>query len=169
MQSVSAFAVGWRRYHPQKKNYPTVGVNTRRTETQRCRCKNAKLQLRVLNCSWTATTMLLLQTLFSTEIEVCRYLYTLSIAGCHPLGRGVNCLQLAFDFGGTKRQYERRINCKIYSSHSVRVSWALVSGTALLSPAPRYLSGHTNRNNTNIKHRNSSVQPRFTAVCLSVA
>ena len=37
---------------------------------------------------------------------------------------------------------------------------------ALLCPAPRYLSGHTNRNNTNIKHRSGSAQPCFT-VCLA--
>ena len=33
---------------------------------------------------------------------------------------------------------------------------------ALLSPAPRYLSGYTNRNNSNINHRASSAQPCFT-------
>ena len=64
-----------------------------------------------LNCSWTVTTLLLLQTPFSTEIEVCRYLVALvdcrlpstwacSTATCRRLRR-------------TKRQYERRINSKI--------------------------------------------------------
>ena len=40
---------------------------------------------------------------------------------------------------------------------------------AQLCPAPRYLSGHSNRNNTDIKHRASSAQPCFTAVCLEMA
>ena len=91
---------------------PAVCVNSQRTKTQRSRCKNATLQLHVLNCSWTATSMLLLQTPSSTEIEVCRYLDAL--VDCR-LSSTWACsqLQLAVDFGGTKRQCERRINCKI--------------------------------------------------------
>ena len=42
------------------------------------------------------------------------------------------------------------------------VLFLLVSGQ--LCSAPRCLSGHTNRNNTNIKHR--SARPSFTAACL---
>ena len=40
--------------------------------------------------------------------------------------------------------------------------------TALLSPAPRYLSGHTNRNNTKINHR-ASCRPCSALVCLDPA
>ena len=57
-----------------KKRYPAVCVNSHRMETQRYHCENATLQLRMLKCSLTATTRLLLQTPFSTKIEVCRYL-----------------------------------------------------------------------------------------------
>ena len=64
-----------------KKRYPAVCVNSNKTKTQRdvartrrCSCENKTLQLRVLKCSWMAITMLLLQTPFSTEVKVCRYL-----------------------------------------------------------------------------------------------
>ena len=41
--------------------------------------------------------------------------------------------------------------------------------TSLLCSAPRYMSGDTNRNNTNIKHCASSALPYFDAVCLDAA
>ena len=116
MQLVSASTGDWRQYHrkkkkKKKKRNPAVGVNSHRTKTQRCSCENATLQLCVLNCNWMARTMLL-QTPFSSEIEVCRYLDAL--VDCWlPSTWASSQLQLAVDFGYTKRQYERRINCKI--------------------------------------------------------
>ena len=53
----------------EKTRYPAVCVNSHRTKTQHCSCEKATFQLHVLNCSCTATTMLLYQTLFSIEIE----------------------------------------------------------------------------------------------------
>ena len=94
------------------RHYSAVGVNSCRTKTQCCHCENAKLKLRVLNCSWTATTMLLLQTTFSAEIQVCRYLDAL--VDCWlPSTWACSQLELAVNIGDIKRQYERRINCKI--------------------------------------------------------
>ena len=56
-----------------KKRRPAVGVNTQ-DQNATVQLRERDVQLRVLNCSWTTTTMLLLlQTPFSTKIEVCHY------------------------------------------------------------------------------------------------
>ena len=46
------------------------------------------------------------------------------------------------------------------------VLMALVFGQLCSALPPRCLYGHTDRNNTNIKHRSSSAQPCFAAVYL---
>ena len=68
-----------------------------------------------------------LQDPFSTEIEVYRYLVDCRLSCSWVISQ----MQLAVDFGDTKRQYERQINCKI-NAHMPSV-W--VEQAELLSPS----------------------------------
>ena len=119
MRPVSASAVNnfWRRYHPQKNAIQqSLSTHTGRKRDVTVACAQLNLE---------GHNNLFLQTPFSTEIEVCRYLDAL--VDCRlPSTWACRQLQLAVEFGDTKRQYERLINWKI-NSHipSVWVNWAL--------------------------------------------
>ena len=101
MQSISASAVDWRRYYPQKiKRWTAVGVNSHRNKTPRfipATVSTSQLHVLMLqldsHCQYSHLIVVV-------GVRVCRYL----------VAQVDYRLQSTWN---TKRQYDRRISCKI--------------------------------------------------------